>query len=293
MRSGRQRLVRAQYVSGRKPQYKYHLDHYGPQSRFGYKDLCAQWTLLNWEPDELIRATRRRAQRSSLRSPIIMTALMPGIRSISRGTRQPWPASRRHRYMGGCGSQTRAAIRRYGASGAQLVVVSALPWRRQIRPAGGYSLRWGSHQAEGKDQWWQGLDPQRLYGVKHPFDALPDTSYVKNFYDRTRDLIDQHNPDLLYFDNSLLPLGWGGMNIGAYFYNNNLKSHDGKMEAMLNIKECPIIWPKASSLITSAASPAESCSIPGNLKHASGTGITIVRFTTSPVNTVDICLRAM
>ena len=54
-------------------------------------------------------------------------------------------------------------------------------------------------KAEGKDQWWQGLDPQRLYGAKHPPNALPDVSYVKNFYDRTRDLIDQHDPDLLYF----------------------------------------------------------------------------------------------
>jgi alpha-L-fucosidase len=93
--------------------------------------------------------------------------------------------------------------------------------------------------AEGKDRWWQGLDPQRLYGVKHPADALPDASYVKNFYDRTRDLIDQHNPDLLYFDDSLLPLGWGGMNIGAYFYNNSLKTHGGRMEAVLNIKDVP------------------------------------------------------
>jgi alpha-L-fucosidase len=93
-------------------------------------------------------------------------------------------------------------------------------------------------QADGKDQWWQGLDPQRLYGVKHPAAALPDTSYVKNFYDRTRDLIDQHNPDLLYFDDSLLPLGWAGMNIGAYFYNNSLKTH-GRMEAVLNVKDVP------------------------------------------------------
>jgi alpha-L-fucosidase len=62
---------------------------------------------------------------------------------------------------------------------------------------------------------------------------------VKNFYDRTRDLIDQHNPDLLYFDDSLLPLGWGGMNIGAYFYNNSLKTHGGKMEAVLNVKDVP------------------------------------------------------
>ena len=93
-------------------------------------------------------------------------------------------------------------------------------------------------EAKGKGQWWEGLDPQRLYGVKHPASAFPDTSYVKNFYDRTRDLIDQHNPDLLYFDDSLLPLGWGGMNIGAYFYNNSLKTH-GKMEAVLNVKDVP------------------------------------------------------
>jgi alpha-L-fucosidase len=62
---------------------------------------------------------------------------------------------------------------------------------------------------------------------------------VKNFYDRTRDLIDQHNPDLLYFDDSLLPLGWGGMNVGAYFYNNSLKTHSGKLEGVLNVKDVP------------------------------------------------------
>ena len=44
---------------------------------------------------------------------------------------------------------------------------------------------------------------------------------------------------MLYFDDSLLPLGWGGMNIGAYFYNHNLKTHGGKMEAVLNVKDVP------------------------------------------------------
>jgi len=37
----------------------------------------------------------------------------------------------------------------------------------------------------------------------------------------------------------LLPLGWAGMNIGAYFYNHNLKTHGGKLEAILNIKDVP------------------------------------------------------
>lgn len=50
------------YVEGQR-QYKYHLDHYGPPSRFGYKDLCAQWTLLNWQPDELIARYKKAGAR--------------------------------------------------------------------------------------------------------------------------------------------------------------------------------------------------------------------------------------
>ena len=29
------------------------------------------------------------------------------------------------------------------------------------------------------------------------------------------------------------------MNIGAYFYNNSLKQHGGKLEAVLNVKDVP------------------------------------------------------
>ncbi|MGB6112337.1 MAG: alpha-L-fucosidase, partial [Acidobacteriaceae bacterium] len=42
-----------------------------------------------------------------------------------------------------------------------------------------------------------------------------------------------------YFDNPLFPLGWGGMNIGAYFYYHNLKTHGGKLEGVINIKNVP------------------------------------------------------
>ncbi|MEJ2147828.1 MAG: alpha-L-fucosidase, partial [Acidobacteriota bacterium] len=92
---------------------------------------------------------------------------------------------------------------------------------------------------DGKGQWWQGYDPQQLYGRKHGIHEDPDEAYVRNFYDRVRDLIDQHDPDLLYFDNGGLPLGWAGMNICAYFYNHNLRTHGGKMEAVLNVKHVP------------------------------------------------------
>ena len=50
------------YIQG-KDQYNYHLRHYNHPSKFGYKDLCAQWTLLNWEPDALMERYQRAGAR--------------------------------------------------------------------------------------------------------------------------------------------------------------------------------------------------------------------------------------
>ena len=220
-------------------QYEYHLRHYGPPSQFGYKDLCAQWTLLNWDPEALIE----RYKNAGARLFIALANHHDGFDTWG-SKHQPWNALNHgpHRDVVG---EWAAAARKQGLRFGVTVHQARNWWWFQPShgadksgayagvPYDGWMTR-----ADGKDQWWEGLDPQMLYGVKHPKDALPDASYVKHFYDRTRDLIDQHDPDLLYFDNSLLPLGWGGMNVGAYFYNHNLKTR-GKMEAVLNIKEVP------------------------------------------------------
>ena len=225
------------YVEGQR-QYQYHLDHYGPASRFGYKDLCAQWTLLNWEPEELIARYKKAGAR-------IFVALANHHDNFDawNSKHQPWNSSAigPHRDVVGTWA---AAARKQGLRFGVTVHQARNWWWFQPShgadksgPLAGIPYDGVLTEAAGKGQWWQGFNPQRLYCVKHPGDALPDVSYVKNFYDRTRDLIDQHNPDLLYFDDSLLPLGWGGMNIGAYFYNKSLKMNDGKMQAVLNVKD--------------------------------------------------------
>ncbi len=231
--------ARNMYVEGQR-QYKYHLEHYGPPSRFGYKDLCAQWTLLNWYPDELISRYKKAGAR-------IFVALANHHDNFDawNSKHHPWNAAAYgpHRDVVGAWA---AAARKQGLRFG-ITVHQARNWwwfqpshdADKSGPLAGVPYDGSQTEADGQGQWWQGLNPQRLYGVKHPGDALPDVSYVKNFYDRTRDLIDQHNPDLLYFDDSRLPLGWGGMNIGAYFYNNSLSKNGGKIEAVLNVKDVP------------------------------------------------------
>jgi alpha-L-fucosidase len=231
--------ARNMYMEG-SDEYKFQVKHYGPPSTFGYKDLCPQWTLLNWEPEELIQ----RYKNAGAKLFIALANHHDGLDTWN-SKHQPWNSIKigPHRdVIGTWAAAARKQDMRFGVT-----VHQARNWwwfqtshdANKAGPSAGVPYDGDLTEAEGKNQWWEGFDPQRLYGPKHPFDALPDISYVKNFYDRTRDLIDQHDPDLLYFDNSLLPLGWGGMNIGAYFYNHNLKTHGGKMEAILNVKQVP------------------------------------------------------
>jgi alpha-L-fucosidase len=231
-------LARNIYVDDQ-PQHRDFIQHYGHPSKFGYKDLCAQWTLLNWQPDELMDLYSSAGAK-------IFVALANHHDGFDawNSRHQPWNAANVGPHRDVIGTWSKAARDRGMKFGVTVHQARNWWW---FQPAHGAD-RTGPYAgvpydgrltlADGKNQWWEGLDPQMLYGPKHPADALPDPSYVKNFYDRTRDLIDQHDPDLLYFDDSLLPLGWAGMSIGAYFYNHRLARH-GAVDAVLNVKDVP------------------------------------------------------
>ena len=230
---------RKMYIEGDED-YRYQLAHYGPPSRFGYKDLCAQWTLLNWEPEELIA----RYKKAGARLFVALANHHDGF-DAWKSKHQPWNAAQLGPHRDVIGTWAKAAR----AAGLPLGVTvhQARNWwwfqpshgADTTGPNAGVPYDGRMTEADGKNMWWQGYDPQRLYGPKHPINALPDISYVKNFYDRTRDLVEQHDPDLLYFDNALFPLGWGGMNIGAFYYNHNLQTHGGKQQGVINIKNVP------------------------------------------------------
>jgi len=237
---------RRMYIEGER-QYKYQLDHYGPQSRFGFKDLCAQWTLLNWEPDELIARYKKAGARF-----FISLANHHDSFDAWNSKHQPWNAVNLGPHRDVVGTWAKAARDQGLRLGVTIHQARNWWWFQtshgadKAGPFAGAPYDGRMTLADGKMQWWEGYDPQRLYGAKHPFNALPDPSFVKNFYDRTCDLIDQHDPDLLYFDNPRFPMGWGGMNAGAYYYNHNLKTHGGKMEGVITIKEVPEQWVKCA-----------------------------------------------
>jgi len=113
---------------------------------------------------------------------------------------------------------------------------------------------------DGRGKWWEGLDPQDLYGK--PAMVIPDgftskqaakdwqadanawneapptnnPAFVDNWFFRLQDLLDHYQPDFLYLDNTRLPLGQAGLDIAAHYYNSNMARHGGKLEAVLTAK---------------------------------------------------------
>jgi alpha-L-fucosidase len=111
--------------------------------------------------------------------------------------------------------------------------------------------------ADGKGKWWEGLDPQELYAQNHPLSKNsldngfnseqwdwgggvypPSKAYIEKFYNRTIDLINKYDPDLVYFDDDRLPL-WpvsdAGLRIAAHLYNKSIKKY-GELRAVINGK---------------------------------------------------------
>ena len=59
--------------------------------------------------------------------------------------------------------------------------------------------------------------------------------FVESWFLRCQELVDKYKPDLLYFDDTELPLGQAGLDIAAHYYNSNMKTH-GSLEAVLTSK---------------------------------------------------------
>jgi len=110
-------------------------------------------------------------------------------------------------------------------------------------------------KADGAGKWWDGLDPQDLYAQNHGLSvdsadprkmgarwdwgngaSIPDQAYCDKFYNRTADLINKYHPDLIYFDDTALPL-WpvsdAGLKLAAHFYNSSLKWHGKNDDGVL------------------------------------------------------------
>jgi alpha-L-fucosidase len=230
------------------PDYKFHVQKYGHPSKFGFKDVIHEWKAEQWDPDHLISLYKRAGAK-------YFSAMANHHDNFDMydSKYQPWNSvaiGPKKDIVGGWAKAARAAGLRFAVSchGDR-----AWSWYQEAQgsdpsgPLAGVPYDGKMTKADGKGLWWEGLDPQDLYAQYHRTGFYSwqqtgnpplDKAFVEKFFNRTIDLIDKYHPDLLYFDDTILPIYPSsdiGLRIAAYLYNTDL-ARNGKVEAVMTGK---------------------------------------------------------
>jgi len=247
--------ARGMYYQGN-PQNRYQVAHYGPPSQFGFKDIIHQWHVDNFHPDELLAF-----YKDSGAKYFMAMANHHDNFDLYDSKYQPWNSVAIGPKLDLIGLWA-AAAKKNGLRFAVSVHAShTWSWYEPAQgadttgPLAGIPYDGRLTKADGKGQWWDGLDPQDLYAQNHPTTpqtgsawwdwpddgpgSRPDAAYIHKFFLRTRQLWDDYQPDMVYFDDTVLPFHGitddVGLRLAAHFYNTSIQRH-GRNEAVMNGK---------------------------------------------------------
>ena len=245
--------MRAACISRAAPDYKSHLAEYGHPSTNGFKDVIHEWKAEHFDPDKLLAFYKANGAKYFM-------ALANHHDNFDNfnSKYQPWNSVAVGPHKDLIGGWAKAA-RKNGLRFAVSVHASrAWSWYEPAQgadtngPLAGVPYDGKLTKADGKGLWWDGLDPQDLYAQNHTpgtklvwdWDAaegssVPDAAYMTKFFQRTKQLWDDYQPDMIYFDDSVLPFHGVtdeiGLNLAAHFYNSSVQWH-GHNEAVMNAK---------------------------------------------------------
>lgn len=249
-------------------QYKIHLQKYGHPSKFGFKDVINEWKAEKWNPEELVSLYKSAGARY-----FMALANHHDNFDLYDSKYQPsWNAAKIGPKKDLVQGWAKAAKNNGLPFGVSVHASHAWRWYEVAQrsdkagPYAGIPYDGKLTKADGAGKWWAGLDPQELYAQNHPLSkgslddnfnndqwdwgngvTPPTPAYIEKFYNRTIELIDKYNPDLVYFDDDGLPF-WqindAGLRIAAHLYNKSIKEH-GEVRAVLNGKMLNEIQRKA------------------------------------------------
>ncbi|WP_143306519.1 alpha-L-fucosidase [Chitinophaga vietnamensis] len=246
--------ARGMYQEG-SDQYKYHLEKYGHPSKFGFKDVIHEWKAENWQPEELLALYKKAGARY-----FMAMANHHDNFDLYDSKYHSWNSTKLGPKKDLIGGWAKAARKQGLPLGVAVHASHAWTWYEVAQrsdksgPYAGIPYDGKLTKADGNGKWWQGYDPQQLYAQNHALskDSLNDNSmagywdwgnganvptkaYCDSFLNRTIDLIDKYDPELVYFDDNALPL-WpisdAGLKIAAHLYNTSIKKY-GKLQAVL------------------------------------------------------------
>ncbi|WP_260702902.1 alpha-L-fucosidase [Edaphobacter flagellatus] len=244
--------------------YDFHVKNYGHPTKVGFKEIDHMWKAERWEPEKLLDLYVKTGAKY-----FMALACHHDNLDCFDSTHHAWNTMKvgpKKDIIGTWEKLVRARGLRFSVSNH-----SSHAWH-WFQTAYGYDpegplagQRYDAYtltKADGKGQWWDGLDPQELYtgrnmvmpdGIKTIAEAnawhkqndgrwletVPPANpeFVRTWFLRCKELIDKYKPDMLYLDDEELPLGQAGLDLVAHFYNASAKWHNGETQAVVSAKE--------------------------------------------------------
>ena len=248
-------MARSMYMEG-SSEYKHHVEHYGHPSEVGFKDIIPLFKAEKWNPDKLVAFYKKIGAQY-----FFALGNHHDNFDLWDSKYQPWNSVNMGPKRDILAEWERAARKYELPFGISFHADHAWTWYEPAQrydrngPKAGIPYDGTLTKADGKGKWWEGYDPQDLYAQNHPLSkgswadgmihsqwawgngaCLPTQEYCTNFYNRTIDAINRYNPDLIYFDVTVVPfypVSDAGLKIAAHFYNHNIAAHKGKLEAVM------------------------------------------------------------
>ncbi|MBR5149576.1 MAG: alpha-L-fucosidase [Bacteroidaceae bacterium] len=227
--------------------YNWHREHLGVDpSEYGFKEVIRDWKAECWEPDSLV------ALYKSVGARYFMTLGQHHDNfDLWDSPYQEWNSVNLGPKRDIVGEWA-AACKKYGLPiGVSMHGSHTWTWMEKAQDYDGNLTK-----ADGKGQWWEGYDPQELYAQNHEHSedwqdigaihrqwgwqngaSLPSEEYKMKFQNRVLQCVNDYNPDMLYFDDTVLPF-YGcdekvGLNILAHYYNRSARLNGGEQQVVV------------------------------------------------------------
>jgi alpha-L-fucosidase len=237
-------------------QYNWHVANYGHPSKVGFKDVVNDWKAEKWDPEKLVKLYKQAGAQY-----FFAMANHHDNLDMWESKYQEWNTTRVGPKKDIIAGWAQAAKNNNLPFGLSVHASRTWTWMESSQRAdkigafAGIPYDGKLTKADGKGTWWEGLDPQAYYAQNHALSegsldinsifrqwefqngaSIPSQEYCNKFYNRVVDLINTFNPDLLYFDDTILPLypiSDAGLRIAAHYYNHSMKTHQGNLQAVL------------------------------------------------------------
>jgi alpha-L-fucosidase len=224
--------ARNMYIQGSR-QYKYHLEHYGHPSKFGYKDVIPTWKAENFDPEHLIDLYKKAGAQY-----FVSMGVHHDNFDLWNSKHHRWNAAKMGPKRDIVSLFRKAALKRGLRFGISEHLAPSYPWFQTSHG----SDKTGPYKGVPYD----GVDP-RYADLYHDYPETYQTpkvpwnvegvpaSWKRTYFMRIKDLIDQFEPDYLDTDGPIYFEEWG-LALVAHSYNRSAKRHGGAVEAVWTSK---------------------------------------------------------